>query len=352
MSDYIQITSRCVAGNSKTLVAAFLWLLWSNSVCPGQEPTQLGSVNGVAVEAELKIVKLYGAGGYAGLDSYQSGFFISDSGHILTVWSTVLDVDEVLAVLSDGSRYKAMLHGIDPNLEIALLKIEQDNTPHFDLNAAAVAEPGIRVLALSNLFKIATGNEMASVQRGVIMAVTELNARRGAFESVYQGPVAIIDATTNNPGAAGGALVNHQGKLVGLLGKELKDNNAGMWLNYAIPVANLKQSVETLLSGKSVARNKESRPIADQPATLAALGVVLVPNVLPRTPIYIDAISPGSAAEKAGLQRDDLVLFINSNRVASQTELKEELRSIDRSEQILLLVQRGKEITELVLKPQ
>ena len=54
----------------------------------------VGSLQDVVVMAELKTVKLYGGGGFANLDFYQSGLFISEAGHILTVWSTVLDVEQ------------------------------------------------------------------------------------------------------------------------------------------------------------------------------------------------------------------------------------------------------------------
>ncbi len=174
----------------------------------------LGSVNQTAITTELKTVKLYGAGGVAGLDAYQSGFFISEAGHILTVWSTVLDLDTVIAVTSDGKRMEARVVGIDPNLEIAVLSTDKPTSSFFDIlpmkpgakgNGApptlAVAQTGDRVLAFSNLFGIATGNEMSSLQKGVIMATTTLDARRGTFESVYQGPIYVIDAMTNNPGA-------------------------------------------------------------------------------------------------------------------------------------------------------
>ncbi|MEZ6134905.1 MAG: S1C family serine protease [Pirellulaceae bacterium] len=314
------------------------------------EDTRLGSLNGVAIGGELKVVKLYGAGG-SGLDAYQSGFFISAEGHILTVWSTVLDVDEVVVVTSDGGRFSSTVVGIDPNLELAVLKSEEPPTSYFDLNKAAEGRVGQRVVALSNLYGIATGSEMASVQKGVVMARTSLNARRGAFESIYQGPVLVIDAMTNNPGAAGGALTTLDGALLGMLGKELRDSGANTWLNYAIPVSELKASVEQIMSGKSVGRTQLTRIPADRPVELNTLGVVLIPNILVKTPAFIDLVEPGSKAARAGLRSDDLILFVNSIRVSSQATLAEELKTIDRADEMTLLIQRGKELKEIVISP-
>ncbi len=309
------------------------------------------SMNQVAIATELKTVKLFGAGGVANLDAYQSGFFISPEGHVLTAWSTVLDVDTIIAVSSDGGRFESKVVGIDPNLEIAVLATNQATTNYFDFKQATDTPVGTRVLAFSNLYGIATGSEMSSVQKGIVMARTELNARRGTFASVYQGPVLIIDAMTNNPGAAGGALTTFDGRLVGMLGKELRDASANTWLNYAIPMSRLSESIERIVSGKSIQRDVATERVVDRPTSLKGLGIVLVPNVLAKTPAYVDLIEPQSRGGVAGLQSDDLILFVNSTRVISQVALLEELKRIDRSEPLKLLVQRGNELTEVVLAP-
>jgi serine protease Do len=329
-------------GLSTALVCLSCLLLVASSAAAQSAPRMgLGSINGVAVQAELKTVKLYGAGGIAGLDTYQSGFFIDEAGHILTVWSTVLDIDKVIAVTSDGRRLEASVVGVDPNLEIAVLETKQSQLEFFELKTARDAEVGERVLALSNLFGIATGREMASVQKGVVMARTRLDARRGTFTSVYQGPIYVIDAMTNNPGAAGGALTDFQGRLLGMLGKELRDARAGVWLNYAIPISQLKTSVENILTGKPIAKVDGNKPAIDKPHSLLALGITLVPDILPKTPAYVDSVQPGSPAAKAGLKNDDLILSVNSTRVTSQVAFRQELQGIDRGDTLTLLVQRG-----------
>ena len=69
-----------------------------------------------------RMVKIFGSGGFRGLEAWQSGSVISSQGHVLTVWSYVLDSDEVNVVLDDGQRFKGKLMGYDPRLEIAVLK--------------------------------------------------------------------------------------------------------------------------------------------------------------------------------------------------------------------------------------
>lgn len=330
--------------------AALVLLTFISSTNCQAEEASLGSLATTVQTAERKTVKLYGAGGMAGLDAYQSGIFISDTGHILTVWSTVLDVEDVIVVCSDGARVTAKTVGIDPNLEIAVLKADHQPVGFFPLGQAVEAQTGERVLAFSNLFGIATGTEMSSVQKGAVMARTDLNARRGSIQSVYGGPVYLIDAMTNNPGAAGGALTNSRGQLVGLLGKELRDTAAGIWVNYAVPVGEIKESVQSILAGKSIVRREDNRTVADRPTALSQLGIALIPNVLSKTPAFVDLVQPESSAEKAGLQGDDLILFVNSSRVASQESLLSELKYIDRTEPLVLLIQRGGKLLEVVVK--
>ena len=335
---------------TKKIVTAVILFSGFHAHVHAQSNLGLGSINSVAVQADLKTVKLYGAGGIAGLDTYQSGFFIDEAGHILTVWSTVLDIDKVIAVTSDGRRLEATVRGIDPNLEIAVLETKQSQLEYFDLSKAREAEVGERVLALSNLFGIATGREMASLQKGVVMARTRLDARRGTFASVYQGPIYVIDAMTNNPGAAGGALTDFQGRLLGMLGKELRDARANVWLNYAIPISQLKSSVDNIMAGNSIAKVDNTKPAVDRPHSLSALGVTLVPDVLPKTPAYVDSVKSGSAAAKAGLKNDDLILTVNSTRITSQSALRQELQSIDRGDTLTLIVQRGTELSEINIR--
>ena len=202
----------------------------------------------VAAAAARKVVKIYGAGGVQGLEGYQSGIIISPDGRIATALSTVLDSDGLDCVLDDGRRFEARLIGVDPQRELAVLAIEAVDLPAFTPREERVAA-GTRVLAISNLFGVAVGDERASVQRGVVAAVVPLEARRGSYEVPYRGKVYILDCTTNNPGAPGGAVVDWRGRLIGMLGKELRASGSGIWLNYAIPAESLATGYAEIIAG-------------------------------------------------------------------------------------------------------
>jgi serine protease Do len=298
-----------------------------------------------------KIVKIYGVGGPQGMEDYQSGFLVSSQGHILTAWSYVLDTESIDVRLADGRKFPAKLLGADPRLEAAVLKIEAAELPHFDLSQAVEADSGARVLALSNLFGVATGNEPASVQHGTVSVKTRLDARRGAFDTPYHGPVYVLDVVTNNPGAAGGALVTRRGELVAMLGKELRNASNNTWLNYAIPIRQLRESVEQIRAGKFVVRRDEES--AKKPARglgPEVLGIVLVPDVVERTPPYVDQVVSGSAAAAAGIRADDLVVLVGDRLVQSCKAIRSELQSIPLEDKVKLTVLRAQEMLEVVLQ--
>jgi len=326
------------------LIAAGILLAAFSPPLPAQ------GLAGVSLKVQPKMVKIYGAGGIQGLESYQSGFLVSGNGHILTVWSYVLDTEFITTILDDGRRFQAELVGADPRLEIAILKIDAEGLDFFDRSKAEELNVGSRILAFSNLYGVATGDEPTSVLHGVVAARTTLDARRGVFKTPYRGPVYVLDAITNNPGAAGGALTDHQGRLAGILGKELRNSLTNTWLNYSIPISQLNAAIDDILAGKSRPRavdDMAKRPA--RPHTLAGLGLVMVPDVLAKTPPYIDAVRRGSLAEKSGLRPDDLVLFVGDRLIPSCEALRNEISFIDQIDEVHLVIQRDDDLLNLVL---
>ncbi len=301
-------------------------------------------------ETERKMVKVYGAGGIRGLEAYQSGFLISGEGHVLTAWSYILDTDAVIVTLFDGSRHEATLVGADPRMAIAVLKIDAKTRHHFSLTDAIELEAGDRVLAFSNLYGIATGAEASSVLHGSVSAVTQLAARRGAFKTPYQGPIYLVDAVTNNAGAAGGALTDYRGRLAGVLGKELRSAETDAWINYAIPIQEILPTVDAIREGRSLATPSDAVPNAENPWTLDRIGLQLVPNVLSVTPPYVEGVRNESPAALAKLRSDDLVIYVDGNLVRSRRELEAKLLQIEATVPLSLAVLRDQELVTVRLE--
>jgi len=336
------------------------WVLamWLTAVAASLLPTRMLPVAG-AYEAELSVlvrqaqraaVKVYGAGG-GGLVAYQSGFLVSPDGHIATAWSYVLDVEPVV-VLDDGRRFNATIVGFEPQLELAVLKIDAGELPYLEL-AESLPELADPILAVSNLFGIASGGEPASVMHGNVSAISRLDARRGTFKTPYTGTVLILDLVANNPGAAGGAVVGVDGRAVGMLGKELRDASAGVWLNYALPSSSLREAIGNIVAGRTVVTSDtETPPLPrDRSHHPETLGLDLIPDVLEHTPAFIDRVQADSPAARADIRPDDLILLVGNTRIGSQRALRETLRRIDRRDRVVLTLQRGAQIVSVTLQP-
>jgi serine protease Do len=340
--------------NPKLMVRVVAFAVACLALVAGNARAEVGAASfvDVARQVQPKVVKLYGAGGLRGLEAYQSGLLISGQGHVLTVLSYVLDADEVTVVLDDGRRFYAQHVAADPLTEIAILKFDPggDPLPHFDLAQSAAAEPGARVLAFSNLFGIATGDEPVSMLHGTVSAVAPLEARRGAFTTNFRGDVYIVDAAANNPGAAGGALTDSQGRLLGMLGKELRSNLTGTWLNYALPVAAIEPTVDDILAGRFTPPDLSQVDRPDNPLSLAALGIVLVPDVVTRTPPYIDRVLPNSPAARAGLRSDDLLVMIDTQVAPSCRDAAQLVGRYEQDAAIRVAVLRGEAFLEFTLQ--
>jgi len=188
--------------------------------------------------------------------------------------------------------------------------------------------------------------------QGVVSIRAPLSARRGSYPTPYTGPVYVLDAITNNPGAAGGALTNPQGELLGMLGKELRNSQNNMWLNYAIPINELMPSVDDIIAGKVLPREADDAPKAQQPLQLAQLGMVLVPDVLQRTPPYVDLVRDDSPAGEAGIRPDDLVIFVNDRLIQSCKMLLEELEYLEFDAPVDITVMREQELLQFTLDPE
>jgi len=322
----------------------------------------------VALEANEKLVKLFGAGGYRGAESFGTGILVSPKGHILTAAAPFLDGRELRLHLPDGRKYAFKVKAIEPEFDAAVLEIVQPKKeviplelPYFDVTAAAQnlkVEPGTWVMALSNMYKVAERDEMMSVQRAMVTAVGKLSARRGQFEIPFHGEVLYLDTVTNNPGSAGGAVIDRKGNLLGMLGKEFRNNQTDTWVNYALPLNTkadvtikgekktftLAQFVELAINDKWIKSDpRENKDDIKNPRVHT--GIIFVPKVVERTPPYIEAVELNSPAAKAGLKADDLVIYLDGEPVYSTDVFRDLLKRYNPGEKVQVEIRRGDVLT-------
>jgi serine protease Do len=347
-------TLLCRAAGVALLAAAGAGLLWA------QAP-----VTSVADQVNRKMVKLFGAGGFKGLPAYGTGILVSPNGYILTVNNHILDTADLRVHLYDGRLCHARVVFKEPELDAALLKIDEkvDGLPYFNFEEAAarpLAAPGDWVLAFSNQFEIATRDEPMSVQHGVIAAHAELRGRRGIFEAPFSGAVYFLDVIANNPGAAGGAVTTRKGELLGIIGREVKNTLSDSWINYAVPVQTKAQVVrgdktvtvslaDFVKEGMAGTYKVSTRKKSEQ-GLGGYHGIVLVPNVVSVTPPYVEDVVPGSPAARAGLRPDDLIVYIDGELVPSIKIFRDIVKSAPPGTELRLEVQRGNKLQTVNLK--
>lgn len=342
--------------------------------------------NDLAESTNRKLVKIFGAGGFSRLNNYGTGILISKDGHVLTVASQLLDTSDLVIHLYDGQRMKAQVVVVEPELDAAIIKIRAEgkkleeplgmDLEYFDIAAAAQRPPaatGDWVLALSNTFEIALRDEPLSLQRGVIMARTKLAGRRGVFEFPYTGEVYVTDMIMNNPGAAGGALIDRKGNLLGVIGREIKNSLSDTWMNYAIPLTaqvdiRVKETIKnkdgkdeevektvTVSMPEFVAKGMkgEYKPVKREARTIGEggyHGIIFVPNVLERTPAFVEDVVADSPAAKAGIKPDDLISFVDGEPVVSIKAFQEWMKKNTRpGQQIRVEVRRGESLQTIEL---
>jgi serine protease Do len=321
----------------------------------------------IAEQVNGKLVKLFGAGGVRGLASYGTGVLVSPDGYILTVQSHILDTQDLRVHIADGTRYHARVVAVEPELDVALLKIGSEKEkieeplPFFDVAEAAkrsLAETGTGVLAFSNLYQIATRDDPLSVQRGVIAAYSKLYGKAGFFDTPYTGSVYVIDAVTNNPGAAGGVITTRKGELLGLIGKELRNELTQTWINYAVPIGakidvplgdgrTVTVSIPDLVEKKEKYQPPQSN--RDKGKGGGYTGIILVANPVEHTPPYVEEVVPRSPAAKAGLKPDDLIVYVDGVPVATIQSFKDVLDRYRPGVEVKLEVRRGDRLTTVPL---
>jgi serine protease Do len=127
-----------------------------------------------------------------------------------------------------------------------------------------------------------------------------------------------------------------------MIGKELRNAGSNTWIHYAIPVTELADLISDIRSGKYNSSTRNSSEEAEAALRYRPLdfGIVLIPDVVERTPAYVDTVVANSAAAKAGMQPDDLVLFVNDELVQSSRALKASLGRLEAGDTLKLVVRR------------
>jgi len=326
----------------KSVLRLALPLVCCVAICESALAEDIGGTFADAVEhAQKRTVKLYGAS-IGRVSGFATGIVVSDDGKIVTAQGIHLS-SHIRVTLPDGTMHNAKVLSSIDRLQLALLKIDTPTPDYFELTDKPIARKGDWILAVSNAFKVADGAEPLSVNLGVVSLRTRLDVRRGVQDFAYDGDVLLIDAITSNPGAAGGAIVTADQRLVGMIGKVIESTSTNTRLNYAVPSDLVAQFVAGKIS--------ESSDTGSIPLAKADLGIRLFRLGGRKAPAYIDRVQPGSPAAKAKLRSDDLIVSIDGQAVRDASTFEEIIDTLKPGEEITIVVKRRNQVLPIQITP-
>lgn len=236
-----------------------------------------------------------------------SGVIFRKDGYIVTNNHVISGAKEIIVSLADGRSLPGKLVGADELTDLAVVKVDADDLPTAELGDSddiMVGEPAIAI-----------GNPMGlefqgSVTSGVISALNRSLEINDSVLKVLQTDAAI------NPGNSGGALVNADGKVIGINSAKIaRSDIEGM--GFAIPINTVKDIVNDLMTSGKVTRPYLGVGIFDK-ETAARYGYIL--NV--DKGVYIENITVNGPAYKAGLRRGDIILSIGDKETNKVSDVR------------------------------
>jgi Do/DeqQ family serine protease len=263
------------------------------------------------------------------VSSFGSGVIISQEGYIVTNRHVVENADSIEIALSDQRAvYPATLVGSDPSTDLAVLKVDAQGLPEMEFGDSDALDIGEWVLAVGNPF-----NLTSTVTTGIVSAKgRNLDVVDNAFpiESFIQTDAAI------NPGNSGGALVNLEGKLVGINTAILSQTGSYAGYGFAIPSNIVAKVADDIIQYGLVQRAfLEAEVKALERTRGATEGAASIEGV------RVAHVDRGGNADQAGLQTGDIITAVNGKSVNSPSAFSEQLAYYRPGDQITLQVLRN-----------
>ena len=234
-----------------------------------------------------------------------SGVIISEDGYVVTNNHVIKDATELEVTLNNNKSYKAKLIGTDSKMDIALLKISADEKlPYATFADSDVVKVGEWVLAVGNPY-----NLNSTVTAGIVSAKAR-NLDTNGIQSFIQTDAAV------NPGNSGGALVNTRGELIGINTMISSPTGSYTGYSFAVPSNITRKIIEDIMEFGGVQRGILGVEGSELNSKISKeLGLEDVEG------FYINKITKNSGAEKAGLQKGDVIKKIDAQKINSYAEL-------------------------------
>ena len=254
-----------------------------------------------------------------------SGVIVSSEGYILTNNHLVGNADEVIVRLPDKREFDAEIVGTDERTDVAVLKIDAEDLPTVSIGDSDILRLGESVIAIGYPFQVGQ-----TVTKGIVSALNRGNLRLTQYENFIQTDAAI------NPGNSGGALINTKGELIGINTAILSRTGGSQGIGFAIPISMAKGVMEKILRDGRVVRGWLGVLPQDIDPQMAELFEADVTEG-----VLITEIVEDSPAEKAGIERDDIIITFNGKPVRDGMAFRNLVAATDPGEKVDIELIRG-----------
>ena len=264
-----------------------------------------------------------------------SGVVVSSDGYILTNNHVIDGADDIKVDFTDGRTMTAKVVGTDKASDLALLRVTASDLHPLALGNSDAVQVGDVVLAVGNPLGIGQ-----TVTMGIISAKNrQTDSGDGSYEDFLQ-----TDAPINH-GNSGGALVNTRGELVGINSQIASVSDGNIGIGFAIPANMAKHVMTDLRTDGRVRRAQLGVTIQGITSEMAdSLGLKDVHGVI------ISAVTPGSAADRAGLKRDDIIKSFDGQPVQDVNALHNEVADAAPGSAATLVIDRDGKDREMTVK--
>ncbi|MGF6536360.1 serine protease DegQ [Paraburkholderia sp. GAS206C] len=234
-----------------------------------------------------------------------SGVIVSSEGYILTNQHVVDGADQIEIALADGRTTTAKVIGVDPETDLAVLKVSLTNLPTITLGRMDQTRVGDVVLAIGNPFGVGQ-----TVTMGIVSALGRNHLGINTFENFIQTDAAI------NPGNSGGALVDVNGNLLGINTAIYSRSGGSLGIGFAIPVSTARSVLESIITTGSVTRGwigvepQDVTPEIAESFGLEQKSGAIVAGVLKNGP-----------ADRAGIKPGDILVSVDGQDITDTTRL-------------------------------
>ena len=252
-----------------------------------------------------------------------SGVILNQNGYVLTNAHVINQASVIQITLADGRQARASIVGIDAETDLAVLKIDLKNLPSAPIGDSDHLQVGDVVLAIGNPY-----NFGQTVTQGIVSAMGRQRLGISPIEDFIQ-----TDADIN-PGNSGGALINSDGKLVGINTAIYSQSGGSQGIGFAIPINLAVGVMQQILDKGYVVRGWLGIEVQPLPRDIAeATGL--------RHGVLISGVRNNAPAAKSGLVPGDILVAVNGRNVDSPQQVIQQITRLKPGESVKLEVLRG-----------